>query len=120
MYANFFLKYASSTTNCFCGIFVVIPQHQKFHIIYIPIICKIVSLHDIVFDEKVYGTLSYTSRPYSEALTVQPEVSYIPYATSSHEKNGDIIIFAQFEEGNLLENELNTEEDTSFSDSIYH
>ena len=51
---------------------------------------------------------------------MQPEVSYIPYATSSHEKNGDIIIFAQFEEGNLLENELNTEEDKSFSDSIYH
>ena len=29
-------------------------------------------------------------------------VSYIPYATFSREKNGDIIMFAQFEEGDLL------------------
>ena len=44
---------------------------------------------------------------YSEALAMQPEVFYIPYATQSHEKNGDIITFAQFEEGVLLENEWN-------------
>ena len=29
-------------------------------------------------------------------------VSYITYATSSRVKNGDIITFTQFEEGNLL------------------
>ena len=35
-------------------------------------------------------------------MAMQPEVSYIPYATSSKEKTGDIIAFAQFEEGGLL------------------
>ena len=42
-----------------------------------------------------------------------PAVSYIPYATSYHEKNGKIIIFAQFEEGKLVENWCNVGEDES-------
>ena len=29
-------------------------------------------------------------------------VSYVPYDTSSREQTGDIIMFAQFEEGDLL------------------
>ena len=44
---------------------------------------------------------------------------YIPYATSYHEKTGDIINFTQFEEGGLLENKLNLVEDRSISVSIY-
>ena len=51
------------------------------------------------------------SRPYLEALAMWPEVSYILYATSYHEQTGDIITFAQFEEGNLVENERNAEEE---------
>ena len=43
---------------------------------------------------------------------MQPEVSYILYATSYHEQTGDIITFAQFEESNSVENELNAEEDS--------
>ena len=43
------------------------------------------------------------------------EVSYIPYATLSHEQTRKIITFAQSEEGNLVENERNTEEDESIS-----
>ena len=50
-------------------------------------------------------------RPYSYALAMQLVVSYIPYATSYHERTGNIIIFAQFEEGNLVENKHNIEED---------
>ena len=34
-------------------------------------------------------------------------VSYILYATSSHEKIGEIIKFSQFEEKSLVENEHN-------------
>ena len=33
---------------------------------------------------------------------MRPAVTYTPYATSSNEKIGDGITFAQFEEGNLL------------------
>ena len=33
---------------------------------------------------------------------MQPDVSYIPYATSSREQTGNIITFTQFEEGGLL------------------
>ena len=40
---------------------------------------------------------------------MQPEVSYIQYATSFHEQTGNIITFAHFEEGNLVENERNSE-----------
>ena len=42
------------------------------------------------------------SRPYAEAMAMRPEVTYTPYATSSKKQTGDVITFAQFEEGNLL------------------
>ena len=49
---------------------------------------------------------------------MQPPVSYILYAISLHEKPCDIITFAQFEDGNLVENECNEEEDKSSLSSI--
>ena len=49
---------------------------------------------------------------------MQPAVSFIPHATSSHEQTGDIITFLQFEEGNLLEKYRNLVEDKPISDSI--
>ena len=49
------------------------------------------------------------SLPYSESLAIQPEVLYITYTTQSHEQTGNIITFAHFEEGNLVENEHNSE-----------
>ena len=41
----------------------------------------------------------------------QPVVLNIPWATLSNEQTGDIITFAQFEEGNLVVNECNVGED---------
>ena len=35
-------------------------------------------------------------------MAMQPTVPYIPYATYSKEQTGNIIMFAQFEEENLL------------------
>ena len=35
----------------FCGIFVVIAQHQKGYLVYIPSTRKIISSYDVVFDE---------------------------------------------------------------------
>ena len=35
-------------------------------------------------------------------MDIQTEVSYVPYATSSKEQTGDVIMFAQFEEEDLL------------------
>ena len=43
---------------------------------------------------------------------------YIPYTTSPHEKTGDIITYAQFEEDDLVENGCNAEEYKSISYSI--
>ena len=40
---------------------------------------------------------------------MRPAVKFAPYAKSSNEKTGNIIMFAQFEEGNLLSE---TREDT--------
>ena len=59
----------------------------------------------------MYSALAYTSCLYSKALDIQTAVSYIPYATSSCKQTGDVITFAQFEEGNLVGNKLNVSED---------
>ena len=78
-----------------CGIFVGIPQHQKGYLIYVPITRKIVFTWRYIW--RNIFVLSYTPRPYSEALSMPPEVPYILYATSSHEQTRDFIAFAQFE-----------------------
>ena len=86
----------------FHSIFVGIPEHQKGYLVYVPSTIKLISSYDVVFDESFSSALSYTSRPYSEAMEMCPEVTYTPYATSSREQTGDVITFAQFEEGNIL------------------
>ena len=55
---------------CFRGIFVGIPQHQKVYLINIPSTQKIVSSHDVIFDETFYSALDYTLHMYLEALTM--------------------------------------------------
>ena len=69
---------------------------------YVPSTRNIISSYDVVFDKFFYSALAYTSRPYSEAMAMRPAVTYTPYATSPKEKNGDVITFTQFEEGNIL------------------
>ena len=68
---------------------------------YVPHTTNIISSYDVVFYESFSSMLAYTSRPYSEVMAMRSKVTYTPYATSSKEKTGDIITFAQFEEGNL-------------------
>ena len=62
---------------------------------------KIISPYDVVFDESFSSDLAYTSRPYSEAMAMRLAVTYTPYGTSSREQTGNIITFAQFEEGKI-------------------
>ena len=69
---------------------------------YVPSTRKIISSYGVVFEESFSSALAYTSRPYLEAMVMRPAVTYTPYATSSKEQTGDIITFAQFEEGNIL------------------
>ena len=69
---------------------------------YVPSTRKVIYSYDVVFDESFSSALSYTSRPYLEAMTMRLAVTYTLYATSSKEKTGDVITFAQFEEGNTL------------------
>ena len=104
----------------FRGIFVGIPEHQKGYLVYVPITRKVIYSYDVLFDESVSSVLSYTSRPYSEAMEMRPAVTYAPYATSSKEQTGDIITFAQFEEGNILTETCNDAEsgDESNNESI--
>ena len=96
------LNMRSQAQRGFCGIFVVITQHQKGYILYVPSTRKIIYSYDVVFDEKYSSALAYTSRPYSEAMAMRPSVTCTPYATSSKKKTGNIITSAQFEEGGLL------------------
>ena len=50
-------------------------------------------------------------------MAMRPAVTYTPYATSSKEQTGDVITFAQFEEGNLLNETRNDTESDDASDS---
>ena len=86
----------------FRGIFVGIPQHKKGYLVYVLSTRKVISSYDVVFDESFSSLLSYTSRPYSEAMVMRKEVTYTPYAASLKEQTSDVIKFAQFEEGNIL------------------
>ena len=85
----------------FRGIFFGIPEHQKGYLVYAPSTRKVISSYDVVFDESFSGALSYTSRPYSEAMEMRLAVMYAPYATSLKEQTGNVITFTQFEEGNI-------------------
>ena len=71
----------------FCGIFVGISEHQKVYLVYVPSTRKIISSYDVVFEKSFSSALAYTSRPYSEAMEMRPEVTYTLYATSSRRKN---------------------------------
>ena len=70
-----------------------------------------------MFDESFSSVLSYTSQPYSEAMAMRPAVTYTPYEMSLEEQTGDIIIFAQFEEGNILTETCNDAESSDKSDN---
>ena len=94
----------------FRRIFVGIPQHQKGYLVYVPSARKIISSYDVVFDENLSSALVYTSQPYSEAMAMNPEMTYTPCAISSREQTGGIITFTQFEEGNLVSETCNNAE----------
>ena len=94
-----------------------IPEHQKVYLVYVPSTRKVISSYDVVFDKSFSSALSYRSRPYAESMAMRPEVTYTPYATSSKEQNGDVITFAQVEEGNLLTETRNDAESGDKSDS---
>ena len=78
---------------------------------------KVISSYDVKFDESFVSELSYTSRPYAEAMAMRPTVTNTPYATSSKEQTGDVITFAQCEEGNLLSETRNDTESGDKYDS---
>ena len=101
----------------FRGIFVGIPQHQKGYLVYVPSTRKLILPYDVVFDKSFSSALSYTSRPYAEAMAMRPTVTYTPYATSSKEQTGNVITFAQFEEGDLISETHNDTESGDKSDS---
>ena len=92
---------------------------SKGYLIYLTSTLKIVSSHDVLFDETFSNALAYISRPYSEALAIQSAVLYIMYDTSSNGQIGNIIIFSQFEEKCFVQNERNVAEDESISVLVY-
>ena len=94
----------------FRGIVVGITQHQKVNLVYVPNTRKVISSYDVKFDESFVSAMSYSSRSYAKAMVMCPAVTYTPYATSSKEQTGDVITFAQFEEGNLLSETRNDTE----------
>ena len=53
------------------------------------------------FYEIFSSVLEYMPQPCAKATNMRPAVSYIPYATYSRGKTGDIITFAHFKGGYL-------------------
>ena len=83
----------------FCGIFVVIPQHQKGYLVYVQSTSKIISSYDVVFDGSFSSALSYSSRSYPESMAMRPYVTYTNYATSPKKQTGNMITLEQVEGG---------------------
>ena len=50
-------------------------------------------------------------------MATSPTVTYTPYATSSKEQTGNVIMFAQFEVGNILTETCNDSESGDESDN---
>ena len=111
------VKYASPSTKGFRGIFVGIPEYQKGYLVYVTSTGNIISSYDVVFDESFSSTLPYTSQPHSEAMAMRPAVTYTTCATSLREQTGNIITFAQFEQGNILTKIFNDAESGDESDN---
>ena len=65
---------------------------------YVPSTRKVISSYNVLFVNKHSSALSYTSRPYAEAMAMRPAVTYTPYAMSSKEETGSVITFTQFEQ----------------------
>ena len=101
----------------FRGIFVGIPQHQKGYLVCVPSTRKVTLSYNVVFDKSFCIALSYTSRPYVEAMAMRLTVTYTPWATSSTKQTSNVITFAKFEEGNLLTETRNDTESDDESDS---
>ena len=89
----------------------------KGYLVHVSRTRKVISSYDVMFDKSFSSALSYTSRPYAEAMAMRSTVTYTPYATSSKEQTGDIITFTQFEEGNLISETCNDTESDDESDS---
>ena len=100
----------------FSGVFVGIPQHQKGYLVYVTSTSNMISSYDIVFYENISSALVYMSQTYSKAMDIRPGVTYTPYDTSSKEQTGNIITFAQFEEGGLVSETSNDTESSDESD----
>ena len=92
-------------------------REARMECLYVRSTIKVISSYDVMVDESFSSALSYTSQPYAEAMAMRPVVTYNPYATSSKEQTGDVITFAQFEEGNLLSETCNDTESGDESDS---
>ena len=84
---------------------------------YVHSIRKIISSYDVLFDESFSRALAYTSQPYPYAMTMRLAETYTLYGTSSREQNGNIIMFAQFEEGDILTKTCNDAEISEESDN---
>ena len=69
------LNMCHQAQKVFRGIFVGIPQHQKGYLVYVPSTRKVISSIGVRFDESFVSALSYTSRPYAEAMAMRPEVT---------------------------------------------
>ena len=72
----------------FRGIFVGMPQHQKGYLVYVPSTRKVILSYDVVFDESVSSALTYTSRPYAEAIAMRLSLSLTRTLLRSEERSG--------------------------------
>ena len=84
---------------------------------YVPSTRKIIYSYDVVFEKSFSSALEYTSEPFSEEMVMRTPVTYTPCVKYLRGKTGNIITFAQFEEGNILTETCNDAESGDESDN---
>ena len=84
----------------FRAIFVGISEDQDGYLCYIPSLRETETLCNVLFDKTFASALAFTMKPYHDAMLMRPSVTYTPCITATHKQTGDVIKFAQFEEGN--------------------
>ncbi|MGH3053653.1 MAG: hypothetical protein ACRDL7_01585 [Gaiellaceae bacterium] len=81
--------------------FIGFPQDQAGSLVFIPSTRQIVVSADVAYDESFSSAIAFTEKPFHDALSLRPSVSFVSRPSTTTEMTGDIITFAApLEEGN--------------------
>ncbi|MGH7974584.1 MAG: hypothetical protein ACREBR_03580 [bacterium] len=109
-------------------VFIGFPRDQSGSLVFIPSTRQILVSADVVYDQGFSSALTYTDKPFHDAITLRPSVSYVSKPSTFYEQTGDIITFAQdendqgqTEEGREAPEEIfNQDDNTQTENNIFN